>query len=44
MLVGQNPEVGRRWVDPARELVISSRWGAGVESLIAEVSEAVRPG
>ncbi|MFE7314767.1 serine hydrolase domain-containing protein [Streptomyces sp. NPDC057555] len=32
------------WVDPARELVISSRWGAGVESLIAEVSEAVRPG
>ncbi|MFK0296490.1 serine hydrolase domain-containing protein [Streptomyces sp. NPDC090442] len=32
------------WVDPARDLVISSRWGAGVESLIAEVAEAVRPG
>ncbi|MFE6685671.1 serine hydrolase domain-containing protein [Streptomyces sp. NPDC057743] len=32
------------WVDPARDLVISSRWGADVESLIAEVSEAVRPG
>lgn len=31
------------WVDPARELVISSRWGAGVEGLLAEVSEAVRP-
>ncbi|MEU7640216.1 serine hydrolase domain-containing protein [Streptomyces sp. NPDC039016] len=31
------------WVDPARDLVISSRWGADVATLIAEVSEAVRP-
>ncbi|WP_063735139.1 serine hydrolase domain-containing protein [Streptomyces sp. RTd22] len=31
------------WVDPARDLVISSRWGADVESLLAEVSEAVEP-
>jgi CubicO group peptidase (beta-lactamase class C family) len=29
------------WVDPARDLVISSRWGAGVEGLLAEVSAAV---
>jgi CubicO group peptidase (beta-lactamase class C family) len=29
------------WVDPARDLVISSRWGAGVESLLAGVSAAV---
>lgn len=31
------------WVDPARDLVISSRWGAGVEQLLVEVSEAVEP-
>ncbi|MFE7276631.1 serine hydrolase domain-containing protein [Streptomyces sp. NPDC057623] len=29
------------WVDPARDLVIASRWGARVERLLAEVSEAV---
>ncbi|WP_433549224.1 serine hydrolase domain-containing protein [Streptomyces sp. CA-294286] len=32
------------WVDPARDLVISSHWGAEVETLLAEVSEAVKPG
>lgn len=32
------------WVDPERELVVSSRWGEDVESLLAEVSAAVRPG
>jgi len=32
------------WADPARELVISSRWGAGVEALIAAVSRAIAPG
>lgn len=32
------------WVDPARELVVGSRWGAEVETLLAEVSEAVKPG
>jgi len=32
------------WVDPARDLVISSRWGADVESLLAEVSEGVETG
>lgn len=32
------------WVDPARDLVISSRWGVGVEALLAEVSQAVEPG
>ncbi|GAA2744323.1 serine hydrolase [Kitasatospora cinereorecta] len=31
------------WVDPARDLVVSSRWGAEVESLLAEVSRAVEP-
>lgn len=31
------------WVDPARDLVISSRWGAEVERLLAEVSAAVAP-
>lgn len=31
------------WVDPARDLVISSRWGADVESLLTEVSKAVEP-
>ncbi|WP_405825905.1 serine hydrolase [Streptomyces sp. NBC_01390] len=31
------------WVDPARNLVVSSRWGAEVESLLAEVSAAVEP-
>ncbi|MET9967851.1 serine hydrolase domain-containing protein [Streptomyces sp. NPDC006356] len=29
------------WVDPARDLVIASRWGAEVERLLVEVSEAV---
>jgi CubicO group peptidase (beta-lactamase class C family) len=31
------------WIDPARDLVISSRWGAQVESLLAAVSAAVEP-
>jgi CubicO group peptidase (beta-lactamase class C family) len=31
------------WVDPARDLVISSRWGAEVEKLLAEMSRAVAP-
>lgn len=31
------------WVDPARDLVVSSRWGAKVESLLATVSAAVEP-
>lgn len=31
------------WVDPARDLVVSSRWGAGVESLLVAVSHAVPP-
>ncbi|MER6841680.1 serine hydrolase domain-containing protein [Streptomyces platensis] len=31
------------WVDPARDLVVSSRWGAEVESLLAEVSAAIEP-
>jgi CubicO group peptidase (beta-lactamase class C family) len=31
------------WVDPARDLVISSRWGADVETLLAAVSHAVAP-
>jgi CubicO group peptidase (beta-lactamase class C family) len=31
------------WVDPARDLVISSRWGAQVELLLAAVSAAVEP-
>jgi CubicO group peptidase (beta-lactamase class C family) len=31
------------WVDPARDLVIVSRWGAEVEHLLAEVSAAVPP-
>ncbi|CAM5434285.1 serine hydrolase [Streptomyces spiroverticillatus] len=30
------------WVDPARDLVVSSRWGADPEKLLVEVSEAVR--
>ncbi|MGX1564692.1 serine hydrolase domain-containing protein [Streptomyces sp. NPDC055506] len=29
------------WVDPARDLVIASRWGSEVERLLAEVSSAV---
>ncbi|MGW2329017.1 serine hydrolase domain-containing protein [Streptomyces sp. NPDC001700] len=32
------------WVDPARDLVVSSRWGAEVERLLGAVSEAVAPG
>ena len=32
------------WVDPARDLVISSRWGAEVETLLSDVSRAVAPG
>lgn len=31
------------WVDPARELVVSSRWGAEVETLLADVSAAIEP-
>jgi CubicO group peptidase (beta-lactamase class C family) len=31
------------WVDPVRDLVISSRWGAEVEALLAGVSAAVEP-
>jgi CubicO group peptidase (beta-lactamase class C family) len=31
------------WVDPARDLVISSRWGAKAESLLAAASAAVEP-
>lgn len=31
------------WVDPARDLVVSSRWGAEVETLLAAVSQAVKP-
>jgi CubicO group peptidase (beta-lactamase class C family) len=31
------------WVDPARELVIASRWGLGVEELLTGVSKAIRP-
>ena len=31
------------WADPARDLVISSRWGADVEALLAAVSAAVGP-
>jgi CubicO group peptidase (beta-lactamase class C family) len=31
------------WIDPARDLVISSRWGAKVESLLAAASAAVEP-
>ncbi|WP_258563735.1 hypothetical protein [Streptomyces himalayensis] len=38
------PETGHLlWVDPARDLVISSRWGAEVESLLVGVSRAVAP-
>jgi CubicO group peptidase (beta-lactamase class C family) len=31
------------WVDPARDLVISSRWGAQIERLLAKVSAAAAP-
>ncbi|MEU8892698.1 serine hydrolase [Streptomyces sp. NPDC048442] len=31
------------WVDPARDLVVSSRWGTDPETLLAEVSKAVEP-
>jgi CubicO group peptidase (beta-lactamase class C family) len=31
------------WIDRTRDLVISSRWGADVESLLSEVSAAVEP-
>ncbi len=31
------------WVDPARDLVVSSRWGAEVESLLTEASHAIEP-
>ncbi|WP_369386778.1 hypothetical protein AB5J72_03565 [Streptomyces sp. CG1] len=31
------------WADPARDLVVRSRWGAQVESLLAEVPAAVDP-
>jgi CubicO group peptidase (beta-lactamase class C family) len=29
------------WVDPARDLVVVSRWGEGVDALLWEVSEAI---
>jgi len=32
------------WVDPARDLVIVSRWGEGVDALLFEVSRAIEPG
>ncbi|WP_264482702.1 serine hydrolase domain-containing protein [Streptomyces pinistramenti] len=32
------------WIGPARDLVISSRWGTDVEALLAAVSRAVEPG
>lgn len=32
------------WVDPARELVVVSRWGEDVTSLLVDVSAAVRGG
>lgn len=31
------------WIDPARDLVITSRWGDDIGDLLAEVSAAVRP-
>ncbi|WP_315987413.1 serine hydrolase domain-containing protein [Streptomyces sp. uw30] len=31
------------WMDPARDLVIASRWGTDVERLLVEVSAAVPP-
>lgn len=31
------------WVDPARDLVVSSRWGNNVESLLLAVTSAVEP-
>jgi hypothetical protein len=37
--------VGRHilWLDPARDLVVVSRWGEDVDRLVAEVSAAVPP-
>ena len=32
------------WIDPARDLVVASRWGADVGSLLEAVSDAVPPG
>ncbi|MPY57949.1 serine hydrolase domain-containing protein [Streptomyces spongiae] len=32
------------WVDPARDLVVASRWGAEGETLLSGVSAAVAPG
>lgn len=31
------------WVDPARDLVLVSRWGEGVDALLWEVSRAIPP-
>ncbi|WP_432040112.1 hypothetical protein [Streptomyces cucumeris] len=31
------------WVDPARDLVISSRWGTEAETLLTAVSQAITP-
>ncbi|WP_435243876.1 serine hydrolase domain-containing protein [Streptomyces cucumeris] len=31
------------WVDPARDLVISSRWGTEAETLLSAVSQAITP-
>ena len=32
------------WIDPARDLVVVSRWSDGVGALLAEVSAAIPPG
>ena len=31
------------WVDPARDLVVSSRWGDDVEKLLAAITSAIEP-
>jgi CubicO group peptidase (beta-lactamase class C family) len=31
------------WVDPARDLVVVSRWGEGVDALLWELSQAIPP-
>ncbi|WP_030827461.1 hypothetical protein [Streptomyces hygroscopicus] len=38
-----NAGVHLLWVDPARDLVISSRWGAGAEILLHAVSQVIDP-
>jgi len=42
-LVPARGNLGRQllWIDPARELVVVSRWSDGVGRLLAEVSAAV---